>query len=158
MWNDSYHVLVGSKEAIEQLQQRIRRQYEDLTDIAYRLHAVFIHQGKKSQVRWWHEDTKSKCLAGQANYGHYWVYIYNHQKEQWWKYNDSLVTKVKASSGDQYNMCWLSTGGWERDLPKYHRTYSQSLLCRLYQGIRSRETCWSWCDKRSRARAGCQSK
>lgn len=44
-------MFVGSKEAIEQLQQRIRRQYEDLTDIAYRLHAVFIHQGKKKQVR-----------------------------------------------------------------------------------------------------------
>lgn len=42
-------MLVGSKEAIEQLQQRIRRQYEDLTDIAYRLHAVFIHQGKKAK-------------------------------------------------------------------------------------------------------------
>ena len=43
--------------------------------MGYRVHAVFIHQG-------------------QANYGHYWIYIYNHQQEQWWKYNDSRVTKV----------------------------------------------------------------
>ncbi|KAI7873880.1 cysteine proteinase, partial [Lichtheimia hyalospora FSU 10163] len=73
--NTARKTIERSRETIHQLQQRIRTQYEDLTDIAYRLHAVFIHQG-------------------QANYGHYWVYIYNHQKEQWWKYNDSLVTKV----------------------------------------------------------------
>lgn len=36
---------IESRETIDQLQQRIRAQYEDLTDIAYRLHAVFIHQG-----------------------------------------------------------------------------------------------------------------
>ncbi|KAI8147774.1 hypothetical protein BJV82DRAFT_664137 [Fennellomyces sp. T-0311] len=60
---------------IHELQRKIRTQYSDLDSFAYRIHAVFIHQG-------------------QANYGHYWIYIYNHQQEQWWKYNDSRVTKV----------------------------------------------------------------
>lgn len=44
-WNDLNPILLGSRETIDQLQQRIRAQYEDLTEIAYRLHAVFIHQG-----------------------------------------------------------------------------------------------------------------
>ncbi|KAI8642866.1 hypothetical protein BD408DRAFT_451474 [Parasitella parasitica] len=57
------------------LKEKIQHQYDDYTQLAYKLHAVFIHQG-------------------QANYGHYWIYIYDHKGSQWWKYNDSLVTKV----------------------------------------------------------------
>ncbi|KAI9318471.1 hypothetical protein BX666DRAFT_1855352 [Dichotomocladium elegans] len=60
---------------IKDLQQKIRAQYDDLTCYEYKLHAVFIHKG-------------------QANYGHYWVYIYDHKAEQWWRYNDSYVSKV----------------------------------------------------------------
>lgn len=63
---------------IQALKQSIQKQYSDYTQLAYNLHAVFIHQG-------------------QANYGHYWVYIYDHKGDQWWKYNDSLVTKVNES-------------------------------------------------------------
>ncbi|KAI9251350.1 hypothetical protein BDA99DRAFT_521635 [Phascolomyces articulosus] len=68
----------SSQDHIQELHQKIRSQYDDMKQVAYRLHAVFIHQG-------------------QANYGHYWIYIYNHQQEQWWKYNDSRVTKVEES-------------------------------------------------------------
>ncbi|OBZ88825.1 Ubiquitin carboxyl-terminal hydrolase 2 [Choanephora cucurbitarum] len=60
---------------IKKLEKKIQTQYKDHTKVAYKLHAVFIHQG-------------------QANYGHYWVYILDHAKDQWWKYNDSLVTEV----------------------------------------------------------------
>ncbi|KAL7327567.1 ubiquitin-specific protease ubp2 [Mucor circinelloides] len=63
---------------IQSLKENIQKQYSDYTQLAYRLHAVFIHQG-------------------QANYGHYWIYIYDHKGDQWWKYNDSLVTKVNES-------------------------------------------------------------
>ncbi|KAG2225679.1 hypothetical protein INT45_012151 [Circinella minor] len=67
-----------SQDHIEELKRKISSQYDDLKQMGYRLHAVFIHQG-------------------QANYGHYWIYIYNHQQEQWWKYNDSRVTRVEES-------------------------------------------------------------
>ncbi|OBZ83177.1 Ubiquitin carboxyl-terminal hydrolase 2 [Choanephora cucurbitarum] len=63
---------------IAELKKSIETQYKDHTKVAYNLHAVFIHQG-------------------QANYGHYWIYILDHVKNQWWKYNDSLVTKVNES-------------------------------------------------------------
>ncbi|GAN04328.1 hypothetical protein MAM1_0060c03788 [Mucor ambiguus] len=63
---------------IQLLKENIQKQYNDYTQLAYNLHAVFVHQG-------------------QANYGHYWVYIYDHNGDQWWKYNDSLVTKVNES-------------------------------------------------------------
>ncbi|KAI7905711.1 uncharacterized protein BX663DRAFT_500635 [Cokeromyces recurvatus] len=63
---------------IQELRSKIHSQYDDYNQIAYRLHAVFIHQG-------------------QANYGHYWIYILDHKNDQWWKYNDSLVTKVQES-------------------------------------------------------------
>jgi ubiquitin C-terminal hydrolase len=62
-------------ENINIMKSKIKVQYDDYQQLAYRLHAVFIHQG-------------------QANYGHYWIYIYDHKNTQWWKYNDSLVTKV----------------------------------------------------------------
>ncbi|KAI8350593.1 hypothetical protein EDC96DRAFT_567370 [Choanephora cucurbitarum] len=63
---------------IKNLEKKIQTQYKDHTKVAYKLHAVFIHQG-------------------QANYGHYWIYILDHAEDQWWKYNDSLVTKVDES-------------------------------------------------------------
>jgi hypothetical protein len=42
---------------------------------AYRLHAAFFHRGS-------------------AGGGHYWVYIFDHVKEVWRKYNDDRVTVV----------------------------------------------------------------
>jgi hypothetical protein len=42
----------------------------------YRLHAAFFHRGS-------------------AGGGHYWVYIYDHKKEIWRKYNDDRVTVVQ---------------------------------------------------------------
>lgn len=42
----------------------------------YRLHAAFFHRGS-------------------AGGGHYWVYIYDHDKEIWRKYNDDRVTIVQ---------------------------------------------------------------
>ncbi|RCH89780.1 ubiquitin-specific protease ubp2, partial [Rhizopus stolonifer] len=71
-------LIVEGNQKIQELKSKIASQYKDYTKVAYNLHAVFIHQG-------------------QANYGHYWIYILDHAKNQWWKYNDSLVTKVNES-------------------------------------------------------------
>lgn len=68
----------ASTEAMDQCKKRIRHQYDDYKQLAYKLHAVFMHQG-------------------QANYGHYWIYILDHDENQWWKYNDSMVSKVNES-------------------------------------------------------------
>ncbi|KAI8066868.1 hypothetical protein BC940DRAFT_301744 [Gongronella butleri] len=62
----------------KKLRHSINHEYDDMTENAYLLHAVFIHQG-------------------QANYGHYWVYLLDHHADQWWKFNDSVVTKVQES-------------------------------------------------------------
>ncbi|KAI7888447.1 uncharacterized protein EV154DRAFT_425602 [Mucor mucedo] len=71
-------LIQAGTEAIEQFRTSIRHQYDDYKQLAYKLHAVFMHQG-------------------QANYGHYWIYILDHDENQWWKYNDSMVSKVNES-------------------------------------------------------------
>lgn len=76
--NSTRQLIQSSIDNITQLKQKITDQYKDYTQIAYKLHAVFIHQG-------------------QANYGHYWIYILDHNENQWWKYNDSLVSKANES-------------------------------------------------------------
>lgn len=35
-------------------------------------------------------------FLGQANYGHYWIYIRDHVDNKWWKYNDTNVTEVSS--------------------------------------------------------------
>ncbi|CAG8569018.1 15047_t:CDS:10, partial [Acaulospora morrowiae] len=57
------------------LRSKLEQQYVDLKQCEYRLHAVFIH-------------------SGQATFGHYWIYIYDFDKDRWLKYNDSYVTEV----------------------------------------------------------------
>jgi hypothetical protein len=73
--DEKKRLIQDGKTNIQLLKEKIQNQYGDYSKLAYNLHAVFIHQG-------------------QANYGHYWIYIYDHKGDQWWKYNDSLVTKV----------------------------------------------------------------
>lgn len=41
-------VYTDHKTQIEYLKQNIQKQYDDLRDIAYHIHAVFIHQGRKN--------------------------------------------------------------------------------------------------------------
>lgn len=73
---ETKHKIETGTEKMKEIKSKIRQQYDDHQQLAYKLHAVFIHQG-------------------QANYGHYWIYILDHKENQWWKYNDSHVTKVK---------------------------------------------------------------
>ncbi|RIB14531.1 hypothetical protein C2G38_1973127, partial [Gigaspora rosea] len=62
---------------ITSLRNELKELYYDMKECAYRLYAVFIH-------------------SGQATFGHYWIYIYDFEKNRWLKYNDSYVTKVVA--------------------------------------------------------------
>ncbi|KAI9245928.1 hypothetical protein EDC94DRAFT_529888 [Helicostylum pulchrum] len=71
-------IIKSNIEKMQEFRSKIKDQYSDYKKLAYKLHAVFIHQG-------------------QANYGHYWIYILDHDENQWWKYNDSLVSKVNES-------------------------------------------------------------
>lgn len=71
------------KDDIRSLDQRIWGLKESIKDefddpayqqLAYRLHAIFIHRGS-------------------AGFGHYWVYIRDFQRNKWLKYNDEYVTE-----------------------------------------------------------------
>jgi hypothetical protein len=60
---------------ISNLNQQVREAFTTWRQHPFRLHAVFIH-------------------SGGAATGHYWVYIYDHEKELWRKYNDETVTTI----------------------------------------------------------------
>ncbi|XP_074455878.1 ubiquitin carboxyl-terminal hydrolase 25 isoform X5 [Larus michahellis] len=64
------------QESISRIHRTIELMYSDKTmvQVPYRLHAVLVHEG-------------------QANAGHYWAYIYDHNQNRWMKYNDISVTK-----------------------------------------------------------------
>ncbi|KAJ3119387.1 ubiquitin-specific protease ubp2 [Nowakowskiella sp. JEL0407] len=80
---DTVETLVS---VIQSLESRIKAQTEKLAHLRttppsktkYTLHAVFIHEG-------------------QADFGHYWSFMYDRQTKRWLKYNDSIVTEVPES-------------------------------------------------------------
>ncbi|KAF2737905.1 cysteine proteinase [Polyplosphaeria fusca] len=57
------------------LDEEINSLFKACTDHPYRLHAIFIHRGNTGG-------------------GHYWIYIFDHQRKFWRKYNDGHVDKV----------------------------------------------------------------
>ncbi|CAI6338812.1 unnamed protein product [Periconia digitata] len=59
---------------VGQLEKEIDQVFADCKDHPYRLHAIFMH-------------------AGSASGGHYWIYIYDAQKQIWRKYNDETVSE-----------------------------------------------------------------
>ncbi|OAL23576.1 hypothetical protein AYO20_10972 [Fonsecaea nubica] len=71
---------------ISQLSQQIKESFVDMRKHPYRLHAAFFHRGS-------------------AGGGHYWVYIFDHKREVWRKYNDdrvSTVTNLNEIFGNPY--------------------------------------------------------
>ncbi|KAM4046945.1 ubiquitin carboxyl-terminal hydrolase 25 isoform 1-T1 [Anomaloglossus baeobatrachus] len=64
------------QDSIGRIHRTIELMYSDklMTHVPYRLHAVLVHEG-------------------QANAGHYWAYIFDHNEKRWMKYNDISVTK-----------------------------------------------------------------
>ncbi|PGH26549.1 hypothetical protein AJ80_01678 [Polytolypa hystricis UAMH7299] len=72
----------AAKEEIERIEARekhlttlIETQFSDSRLLPYRLYAVFIHHGS-------------------VEFGHYYIYIFDFEKNIWRKYNDSEVTEV----------------------------------------------------------------
>lgn len=61
---------------IEATQSKITHQFDDFDFLPYRLYAIFIHHGT-------------------VNFGHYWIYIFDFEKNIWRKYNDTYVTEVQ---------------------------------------------------------------
>lgn len=66
------------EEKIKSLKSSIANAFSDKTQEAYRIHSVFIHKG-------------------QASFGHYWIYIYDHENGVYRKYNDETITEADES-------------------------------------------------------------
>lgn len=64
-------------ERIAELTETLKNEMIGLNDAEYKIHAVFHHEGG-------------------ANFGHYWVYIYDDKTEvpRWLKYSDDTVSEV----------------------------------------------------------------
>ncbi|KAF9102269.1 ubiquitin-specific protease ubp2 [Mortierella sp. GBA35] len=69
---------------ISELNERIKNEMSDVNEAEYKIHAVFHH-------------------AGGANFGHYWVYIYDDKAEvpRWLKYSDEIVSEVGLAQEDE---------------------------------------------------------
>lgn len=61
---------------IDTIQAQISNQFSEYRNLPYRLYAVFVHRGSVS-------------------FGHYWIYIYDFNRDIWRKYNDEYVTEVQ---------------------------------------------------------------
>jgi ubiquitin carboxyl-terminal hydrolase 25 len=62
-------------EEITNLKKKLQDQFTDMREHRYRLQAVFIHRGT-------------------STYGHYWIYIYDFERDIWREYNDERVSVV----------------------------------------------------------------
>ncbi|RVD85020.1 uncharacterized protein DFL_003353 [Arthrobotrys flagrans] len=60
---------------IKELQSNLNQQFTDLRKYGYRIHSIFMHRGS-------------------VNFGHYWIYIYDHHNKIWRNYNDTTVSKA----------------------------------------------------------------
>jgi len=69
-------VTIVVEQEIKNTQTMIATQFADYKHLAYRLYAVFMHQGS-------------------VEFGHYYIYIYDFKKNVWRKYNDSEITEVQ---------------------------------------------------------------
>ena len=70
-------VLPALDSRITELQVKLLEQFDDLKEIPYRLHSIFIHKGTS------------------AGSGHYIIYIYDFSAKMWRSYNDTYVEEVK---------------------------------------------------------------
>lgn len=60
---------------IRSIKQKLTEQFTDLTQYEYKLQTVFIHRGETGG-------------------GHYWIYLYDFEKDIWREYNDDHVSIV----------------------------------------------------------------
>ncbi|KAL1922141.1 uncharacterized protein VTP21DRAFT_10783 [Calcarisporiella thermophila] len=73
--NRAREKLTQAQKRIEELIPKLKGQFSDLREHAYRAHAVFMHQGG-------------------VEFGHYWIYIHDFERDRWLKYDDASVTEV----------------------------------------------------------------
>ncbi|KAL3446616.1 hypothetical protein BJX65DRAFT_278910 [Aspergillus insuetus] len=64
------------EQEIKNTQTMISSQFVDYKHLAYRLYAVFVHHGS-------------------VEFGHYYIYIFDFERNVWRKYNDTYVTEVR---------------------------------------------------------------
>jgi ubiquitin carboxyl-terminal hydrolase 25/28 len=76
IWNDHADPLLEIDQQINDTQSMIANQFSDYDNLPYRLYAVFVHHGSVS-------------------FGHYYIYIFDFDKNIWRKYNDEYVTEVQ---------------------------------------------------------------
>jgi ubiquitin carboxyl-terminal hydrolase 25 len=62
-------------EETTKLKNKLQDQFTDMREHRYRLQAVFMHRGT-------------------STYGHYWIYIYDFERDIWREYNDERVSVV----------------------------------------------------------------
>jgi hypothetical protein len=82
------------KNQAQSLQEEIDNIYNDLQDgSSYRLHSVLVRSAEivellviLSVIQQVHD--------GFAGVGHYWVYVHDHMRDRWLKFNDTSVTEV----------------------------------------------------------------
>lgn len=86
-------------EQIRSLKQKLQDQFTDMRQYEYKLQSVFIHRGE-------------------AGGGHYWVYIYDFERDIWREYNDEHVTVVQdrrrifddqGSAGNPYFLVYVKS-------------------------------------------------
>ncbi|EEH48859.2 ubiquitin-specific protease UBP2 [Paracoccidioides brasiliensis Pb18] len=70
---------IGIEDRERGLLALIESQFADLRHLAYSLYAVFVHHGS-------------------VEFGHYYIYIFDFDKNLWRKYNDSEVTEVHSKA------------------------------------------------------------
>ncbi|KAF3406844.1 Ubiquitin carboxyl-terminal hydrolase 2 [Talaromyces pinophilus] len=71
--------LAHIEQETKDIEGMISSSFNDYTKLAYRLYAVFMHQGS-------------------VEFGHYYIYIYDFKKDVWRKYNDNDITEVKDTA------------------------------------------------------------
>lgn len=86
---------------ITALKRSLEGQFMDLHEHEYKLHSVFIHRGE-------------------AGGGHYWVYIYDFERDIWREYNDEHVSEIRdtrrifekngSAGGTPYYLVYVQTG------------------------------------------------
>jgi Ubiquitin carboxyl-terminal hydrolase len=81
---------------------------------------------------------------GQANYGHYWIYIRDHVGEKWWKYNDTNVTEVNeteifkdttGSTANPYFLVYVRSSGKQASDKVYLSLKTMISLLTMYTQI-----------------------
>lgn len=70
---------------IEELEYKINHNFDKFQKHGYTIFAIFIHRGE-------------------ANYGHYWIYIRDFKKKLYRKYNDEIVSEVGLDEVFNFNL------------------------------------------------------